>query len=264
MDSESNLFERRLQDMDVAPGDVLSMIDEGVAFIDRDYVVNYQNEAHKRLKGDREGELCYKAFRGRNGVCEECHMQECFADGKTRVFDSIQDCMNGTRHLRITGMPIFNANGEGVGMTQVPVDMTAQFEAEREARQNAEILTQIAENMDFAMYLLDADMSGVRYVNSAYEKIWGRQVQDVYENPLDWMASVHPDDIQELTRKVEARKGPVRYVNEYRVVRPDGGIRHIVDKGFPIFDAEGNHIKVCRGGKRRHRGKRERGQEIRF
>jgi len=245
MANDTNLFRQWLKERGVAFDDALSLIGEGVVLIGRDYVVGYQNEAHKALMGDREGELCYKAFRGRNSVCEECRMQKCFADGKVRVFETVKECKAGARRLRITAKPLIESGGTGLALTQVAVDITDRAMGGRSEPESLDILMQIAEHVHSMIYLLEADMSRVHYANSAYERIWGRPVGGLYDDPLEWMKAIVPDDLEKIKPEVVDHKGPKNYMAEYRITRPNGEIRYIEDKGFPIFDSAGNHVRYA-------------------
>ncbi|MEO1644349.1 MAG: PAS domain S-box protein, partial [Chloroflexota bacterium] len=67
-----------------------------------------------------------------------------------------------------------------------------------------------------------------------------------FENELDsWRNSVHPDDKEhadtQLNRAFEGER--IHNVN-FRIVRPDGEIRYINGAATPVFDDDGNIIKV--------------------
>lgn len=87
----------------------------------------------------------------------------------------------------------------------------------------------------------------VSYVSPSYEHIWGRQVAELYQAGRSWSESVHPDD----RRRVEAAferwlRDPQgeRYSIEYRICRPDGGLRHIRDTGHLILSSEGRAARA--------------------
>jgi len=59
------------------------------------------------------------------------------------------------------------------------------------------------------------------------------------QTPEDWLAQLHPDDRERVLKVWEAALASGRLETEYRIVRPDGSVRWIVDRGMPLFDAEG-------------------------
>ncbi|SDR81800.1 PAS domain S-box protein [Opitutus sp. GAS368] len=99
---------------------------------------------------------------------------------------------------------------------------------------------QIAENIHEVFWLTTIDLSEVLYVSPAYEAVWGRSRESAHQDPRSFIAAIHPDD---RPRAVEALVGKRErgFDIEYRVVRPDGSVRWIRDRGFPIKD-EAAHV----------------------
>ncbi|MFN7948018.1 MAG: PAS domain S-box protein [Blastocatellia bacterium] len=119
-----------------------------------------------------------------------------------------------------------------------------QLEAERrhdEALRRSEVpLRQMAENIREMIFLVEADGSRVHYVNPAYEQITGCTCASIYEKPESWLDAVHPDDLGRVREAYEGLKqGDQGFTLEYRIVRPDGSIRWIWDRTFPISDETG-------------------------
>jgi PAS domain S-box-containing protein len=59
------------------------------------------------------------------------------------------------------------------------------------------------------------------------------------QTPEAWLAQLHPDDRERVLKDWEAALSSGRLETEYRIVRPDGSVRWIVDRGIPLFDAQG-------------------------
>jgi two-component system sensor kinase FixL len=59
------------------------------------------------------------------------------------------------------------------------------------------------------------------------------------QTPEAWLAQLHPDDRERVLKAWQAALASGRLETEYRIVRPDGSVRWIVDRGIPLFDAEG-------------------------
>ena len=53
---------------------------------------------------------------------------------------------------------------------------------------------EMADNIREVFWLFDWKKQQVVYASPAYEKIWGRSVEDLYGDYEDWIASVHPED----------------------------------------------------------------------
>ena len=99
---------------------------------------------------------------------------------------------------------------------------------------------QLAENILEAFWITDVQFSKTLYISPAYESIWGRTCEDLYRNPQAWIEAVHPEDRDRLLGEITlitADPGP--FVWDYRIRRPDGSIRWIHDRGFPVKDSSG-------------------------
>lgn len=93
-------------------------------------------------------------------------------------------------------------------------------------------------------WIFDWQKQEVIYASPAYETIWGRPVGALYEDYEVWRASVHPEDLEyseaSFVQVVEAGGGELE---SYRIVRPDGTVRWIADRAYPIHDEQG---RLCR------------------
>ncbi len=87
-----------------------------------------------------------------------------------------------------------------------------------------------------------ATLDGQRllYANPAMSRVYGRPVADFYSNAGLWLEMVHPDD-----RAVAAQSGRELLAHHqteatYRIVRPDGTTRWLLDRKHVIFDEAGH------------------------
>ncbi len=83
-------------------------------------------------------------------------------------------------------------------------------------------------------------------MSPAYEEIWGRSIEDLYKRYEEWANSIHPDDLtyaeESFAQIAQSGGGEIR---EYRIVRPDGTVRWISDKGFAIHNESGNVYRIA-------------------
>jgi diguanylate cyclase (GGDEF)-like protein/PAS domain S-box-containing protein len=100
---------------------------------------------------------------------------------------------------------------------------------------------QLADNIHGVLFLRDPQYGHMLYVSPAYERIWQRSRDSLYAQPHSWFDAVHPDD----RPVVEARSRSHRFDMDYRIVRPDGSVRWIQSRVFPIFDGEGKVYRVA-------------------
>jgi PAS domain S-box-containing protein len=110
-----------------------------------------------------------------------------------------------------------------------------------ELAQSEERFRMMAETIPDVFWISTPGIEEIIYVSPAYEKIWNCSLESLYKSPKSFVDSIHPDDTQRvLTTLADHSTG---FWNlEYRITRPDGSVRWIMDRGFPIRDKQGKII----------------------
>lgn len=109
-------------------------------------------------------------------------------------------------------------------------------------------LERLAERSESVYWLSSPDFKGIQYISQAFEKIWGRSRDILYTEPELWITYLHPDDVKNyhpihaMADRIQKSGALARYEENYRIIRPDGEVRWIIDRGFPIYDDKG---KCC-------------------
>jgi PAS domain S-box-containing protein len=98
---------------------------------------------------------------------------------------------------------------------------------------------QMADNIQEVFWTIDAGTKNAIYVNQAYEAITGRSLRSLTENPVSYQEIIHPADRTHVLAKLEEanRSGP--FNEKFRIVRPEGEVRWVWVRGFPVRDADG-------------------------
>ncbi|MDS4021104.1 MAG: PAS domain-containing protein [Candidatus Competibacter sp.] len=123
--------------------------------------------------------------------------------------------------------------------------IAARIQVECALRDSEERFRQLAEHIREVFWVYGIEEERLLYVSPAYEDIWGRPVQSFHDRPLDWIEAVHPDD-RPRVQEAHADKLRTGYLSEeYRIVRPDGTIRWIWDRGFPVRDEAGHVYRIA-------------------
>ena len=103
---------------------------------------------------------------------------------------------------------------------------------------------QISENIREIFWMTDAAKGEVLYVSPAYETIWGRSVESCYASPQNWMDALHADDRRRITQDILAKQASGSYDEQFRIVRPDGSIRWIQNRAFPVRNSDGEVYRI--------------------
>ena len=116
---------------------------------------------------------------------------------------------------------------------------------ERELQASEERFRQVTESIQEVFWMTDTTKKQMVYISPSYEEIWGRTCASLHESPLDWLRAVHPDDRDRISKAAMTKQTAGTYDEEYRVVRPDGSIRWIRDRAFPVFDKNGRLYRLA-------------------
>jgi len=135
----------------------------------------------------------------------------------------------------------FAADGRAVRSLGTAQDITARKELEASLREQKEFFQLISESIGEHIAVLD--LQGRRLYNSpSYRQFFG----DTSDLPgTDSFADIHPDDrarVQEAFRQT-VRSG-VGQELEYRLLRRDGGVRHMHSVGRVIRDQQGQPERI--------------------
>ncbi|MEI8341625.1 MAG: ATP-binding protein, partial [Verrucomicrobiota bacterium] len=135
--------------------------------------------------------------------------------------------------------------GEVTHFVAVKEDITERKKVEAAILESEERFRLITDTIEEVFWLATPEQDRVFFVSPAYERIWGVPVHTVYDDPKSFTKPIHKDDLEKLRLGLERRKAGLPFVNEYRLVAPDGTIRWINDRGYPVKDAKGKVIRYA-------------------
>ncbi|QLG27381.1 PAS domain S-box protein [Halorarum halophilum] len=174
----------------------------------------------------------------------------------SRVFEDRERVLNSEFRLErpdgkrvwtaLSIAPIENPDGDVEKAVVIATDISDRKEREKRLRESEGRLRQIAENINSAIWMADANLSEVLYINPAYEDITGRSRDSVYDNLIHHLDAVHPQDqrrvetaMKEVTETSRNAVTAIRFQEKYRVVQPDGSIRWVNGFAFPLQNEDG-------------------------
>jgi diguanylate cyclase (GGDEF)-like protein/PAS domain S-box-containing protein len=232
---------------------ILNALPAHIALLDAQGIIVSVNDAWRRFSATN-------AIAGSSYVVGLNYFERCDVAGEERsslaISDGIRSVLNGAAKSFSTEYACHSptgqhwfllivtplANDRPNGVIVMHVDVTPQKQAEEGLRASELRFRQIAENIDEVFFLQNLDGSQIYYVSPAYEKIWGRSCESLYANPKTWTDSIHPDDLHNAFTHVDEFQDS-NFDYDFRIIRPDGEIRWIYIRGFPILNEAG---KACR------------------
>jgi PAS domain S-box-containing protein len=173
-----------------------------------------------------------------NAVASPPHEQK---SGEFRILT-----VNGLCWFEWNLTAILNDTGEFVEYQTVGRDVSDRKQMEQALRESEAKFRNFAEHIQLVIWINNPDSFHTFYVNRAYEQIWGRSCQSLLEQPQSWIETVHPEDRHLVLASIEKQQNSQSSQVEYRILRPDGSVRWIWDRGFTIYNEQGEIF--CYGG----------------
>lgn len=130
------------------------------------------------------------------------------------------------------------ATGEPVSLMGTVLDITDRKEMEAALKASEERLRLVTDNIREVFWLSRPHASELLYVSPAYQEIWGCSCESVYRDPRSFLEAIHPDDREGvLASFAEQTRQPMEQV--YRIFRPDGTMRWIRNRSYPVREGAG-------------------------
>lgn len=230
---------------------VLRSAGEGILGLDLGGKITFANPAVSRMTGYSVGELVGmtidRVLGKSEGTYPVCNLnlihafqgeRECRCDNKTLIrrdgsILAIDSVCNPIRE-----------RGVNVGAVVTVRDETERLNAEAALREKEERFRQVTENIAEVFWMTSIDKKRMIYISPAYETIWGRTRESLFERPTSWMDSIHPEDRERVRKAAIEKQIRGEYDVEYRIVREDGSIRWIQDRAFPVRDELGRIYRI--------------------
>ena len=117
-------------------------------------------------------------------------------------------------------------------------DGTAPFLDERGMEQYRQFRELMA-HLQQVFWIRDSANHTFRYVSPGYETVWGRSCQSLREDPDTFTESIVPEDRDRMKDVIGGNLATDGYDEEFRILRPDGEMRWIRSRAYPVRDDEG-------------------------
>jgi PAS domain S-box-containing protein len=132
-----------------------------------------------------------------------------------------------------------DAAGLPMRIMAVIQDINGRIEAVRQLRESEARFRQVVETITEVFWVSDRARGKIVYVSPGYELVWGRPSEALYASSRVWEESIHPDDRDRVLAAADTKQAAGDYDESYRIIRPDGGVRWIYDRAFPVRNEAG-------------------------
>jgi len=141
-------------------------------------------------------------------------------------------------------MPLLSPDGEIIGTFGVSRDVTESRNTRQALIESEARFQELISTIREVFWIRESCTGIILYVSPGYEAIWGRPVDYLRANPLGWIADIHEDDRQRLT-DLYTNEHREPFEVTFRIRRPDGALRWIRQRAFPVFDAGGQVVRLA-------------------
>ena len=110
-------------------------------------------------------------------------------------------------------------------------------------------LRDIADSIDDVVWVNSADFRETRYINPAFEKIFGHTMESIRKDPTNWTSSLAPEEAEKISTTImmvleKIASGDEEQIERfeypiYKVAGPDGISRDIYARSVAMRDARG-------------------------
>ena len=210
--------------------DTLESIGDAVSIQDTDYKILYQNRAHKKIMGDKAGQYCYAAYQQKDTVCENCHLQQAFHDGRVHIKEQSGKTAQGPVYVEIIGSPLTDENGRIIAGIETVRNITERKKYEHELR--------LAEAKFRS--LVDQSLVGICIIqNNRFAYINPKTAEIFGYTPDEMMSAVSLEDIivdedwgpvkENIRKRIQDEVATVRHT--FRAKKKDGSIIEVEAQG---------------------------------
>lgn len=122
---------------------------------------------------------------------------------------------------------------------QLQQQIEQQKQVEQALRESEEKFRQFAETITQVFFMVSRS-GKILYISPAYQQIWGRTCESLYQNPESWLQAIEINYRSQVIRAIKyqyLRKKQLEL--EYPILRPDGKKRWIRTCFFPIYNQGG-------------------------
>jgi PAS domain S-box-containing protein len=116
----------------------------------------------------------------------------------------------------------------------------------RALHEREERFRQVTEAINEVFFLVSVELDQTLYVSPSYEDIWGEPQENLHRSPKAFLDAVLPEDRSGLLRAFgRAREEETEQRHEFRIRRPDGGVRWIVMHARGVRDRSGETYRIA-------------------
>ncbi|WP_088894919.1 PAS domain-containing sensor histidine kinase [Leptolyngbya ohadii] len=169
-------------------------------------------------------------------------LDRCLAGETVQYNDWFEFPGLGRQFLSVTYSPYREADRDISGVVVSIRNITPLKQAEEAVRQSEQRFQEIAQTISQLFFIRSAITGEFIYISPAYERIWGRSCESLYQNPNSWVESIHSDDRSLVVQSLADQFAGNSVQREYRIIQPSGAVHWISAQISLVQDESGNPL----------------------
>jgi histidine kinase len=161
---------------------------------DRDFRIIQVNSVFQERFGDRLGEYCYRAYKGRDEICPICPVDNTFKTGQAQFSEEVVLGKDGNPvYILVSTSPIFNEEGEVLAAIEMSTDITQVRLLEDELKRSEEKYRTLFNSDPNPIFILDLNTLEIQDANERALNAYGYEKENLVEKsfldlaePLEW------------------------------------------------------------------------------
>ena len=149
------------------------------------------------------------------------------------------------KYVVTSAKQVFDADGNVTQLVGTIQDITERISIEKELSEKESLLQEMAESINDVFWVTNADGDKVLYMSPRYEEVYGMTIKSLYNDGGSWADNIHPDDRPMVFKEWEVNRLNGNYNVEFRLVHPNGEIKWLHAKAFPIKDENGEVVRMA-------------------
>ncbi len=217
-----------------------------VLLLDKDFRIVRANRAAAEFLGLRLDELvgghCYDLMHRTSTPPAECPLAKMRQSRRHEEVEIL--AREGGPWLSVSVDPLFDPSGEITQVVHVARDITERKRAEAALRKTAAYLAETQRLTHTGTFVSDATTKPLYWSEELF-RIFGFDPQRGLPAEGELPKRVHPEDLDKFSQAWQrAIHDKVDADVEYRIVLPDGTIKHVYGIGHPVLNPKGELVEI--------------------
>lgn len=217
-----------------------------VLLLDKDFRILRANRAAAQFLGLSPKELvgghCYSLIHGTSTPPAECPLAKMRQSRRHEEVEIL--AREGGPWLSVSVDPVFDQNGELAQVVHVARDITSRKRAEEALRRTAAYLAETQRLTHTGTFVSDETTKPLYWSEELY-RIFGFNPAQGLPTKEEPPKRIHPEDLQKFAQAWQrAIHEKIDVDVEYRILLPDGTVKHVYGIGHPVLDANGRLVEV--------------------